>query len=467
MRTVYVIFQLDTEDFITPETDNVIVDLIKIFNRHGIKGSFAIVGEKARVLERRRRNDVIKALKTQDIAYQSNYHSVHPTISEYLRGLGWEDGVKEVIRREEGGIRDLKRIFGQYPSAFIQPGGNWAPQVPYAMKKLGIQVYADGIFLPQPVWFCGILSIRYSLSFNEREAGTEEHLQMMKEKFEDIYNSLKDKGGVIIIVLHPCMLLTKEFWDAINFAKGNMPKELKTAPLIPEDLYKRKLARFEEFVDYITRHPNVKVITFRELPSLYEEENVELNIDEMEILAKKVLDKHSFHIINRKSISLADAFYVFSYALKEYKDKGVIPRKVRTYTLLGPVERPPEIREHVKVRIGDVVNLAKEVYFNIVKSGVIPSAIKINNKVIGPLSFLCAMAQTFLLLLKGENTEKELEIISTDEKPKFEGYDLVRRVCSQWRWIVFPKDFHSERILELTILQSWTLKPAIMKELKD
>jgi len=40
------------------------------------------------------------------------------------------------------------------------------------------------------------------------------------------------------------------------------------------------------------------------------------------------------------------------------------------------------------------------------------------------------------------------------------GIDVASRVAAQWRWIVFPEGFRSQRILELTLLQLWTLKPA-------
>jgi len=51
MNTTYVIFQFDTEDFITPETDDILLDLTPISNQHNVKASFCAVGGKARILE--------------------------------------------------------------------------------------------------------------------------------------------------------------------------------------------------------------------------------------------------------------------------------------------------------------------------------------------------------------------------------------------------------------------------------
>jgi len=244
---VYVVFQLDTEDFVTPETDDVLLDLAKLFDKYGVRATFAVVGEKARVLRQRGRWDVIEALKRHDIAYQSNYHSLHPTIAEQLRDSGWDEGVKIVIDREEPGLRDLEEIFGKFPSAYIQPGGDWAPQVPYAMGKLGIPVYADGIFEPQPFWFCGVLAVRYALYFDERRGPEPGYLDGLKARFEELYRSLLGSGGLLVVVLHPCMLRTDEFWDAVNFARGAMPAEAKPAPLCSEEEYRGSAEGFRRF----------------------------------------------------------------------------------------------------------------------------------------------------------------------------------------------------------------------------
>ncbi|MFQ6095260.1 MAG: hypothetical protein ACE5NN_03870, partial [Candidatus Bathyarchaeia archaeon] len=117
LKTVYIVFQFDTEDFITPEADDVLLDLTRILNKYNVRASFCIVGEKARELERRDRMDVISALKEHDIAYQSDLHSVHPTISEYLVDEDWDNGVKKAIAYEPPGISDLIRLFEVKPSS--------------------------------------------------------------------------------------------------------------------------------------------------------------------------------------------------------------------------------------------------------------------------------------------------------------------------------------------------------------
>src|SRR3982751_4747529 len=97
---VYVVLWFDTEDYILTEDDDATKRLAEMLTRLGVRATFKIVGEKARVLERRGRSDVIAALKHHDIGYHSNTHSQQPTIAVYLQNAGWEDGRAEFRRRE-------------------------------------------------------------------------------------------------------------------------------------------------------------------------------------------------------------------------------------------------------------------------------------------------------------------------------------------------------------------------------
>jgi hypothetical protein len=109
---VNVILWFDTEDYLLPADDDAAKRLAEMLGQRGIHATFKVVGEKARVLERRGRTDVIEALRKHTIAYHSNYHSVHPTVTEYEADCGFLDGVAEFVRREGPGAADVRRIFG-------------------------------------------------------------------------------------------------------------------------------------------------------------------------------------------------------------------------------------------------------------------------------------------------------------------------------------------------------------------
>ena len=85
---IYVALWFDTEDYILPQDDEATKRLAEMLTRLGVRATFKIVGEKARVLERRGRVDVIAALRKHDIGYHSNTHSQQPTVAVYLQSAG-------------------------------------------------------------------------------------------------------------------------------------------------------------------------------------------------------------------------------------------------------------------------------------------------------------------------------------------------------------------------------------------
>jgi hypothetical protein len=82
---VYVTLWFDTEDYILPQDDDAAKRVAETLTSAGVRATFKIVGEKARVLEQRGRTDVIAALKKHEIGYHSNTHSGQPTIAVYLQ----------------------------------------------------------------------------------------------------------------------------------------------------------------------------------------------------------------------------------------------------------------------------------------------------------------------------------------------------------------------------------------------
>ena len=82
--SVYLTLWFDTEDYILPQDDDAAKRVAETLTSAGVRATFKIVGEKARVLEQRGRTDVIAALKKHEIGYHSNTHSGQPTIAVYL-----------------------------------------------------------------------------------------------------------------------------------------------------------------------------------------------------------------------------------------------------------------------------------------------------------------------------------------------------------------------------------------------
>ena len=136
---INVILWFDTEDYLLPADDDASKRLAELLSQRNIRATFKIVGEKARVLEKRGRLDAISAIKKHDIGYHANFHSVHPTPSEYLAECGLLDGIAEFVRREGGGAADVRRVFGvKTLSCYGQPGSSWGAQTIAGLKQIGV-----------------------------------------------------------------------------------------------------------------------------------------------------------------------------------------------------------------------------------------------------------------------------------------------------------------------------------------
>jgi len=100
----------DVEDYTSPESagmDDIPKWLAEIMTDEGVTGSFFVIGEKARMMEKRGRKDVIEAMARHDIGSHTNFGSIHPTVTEILEHASWELGTEEMLKN---GVKALKEL---------------------------------------------------------------------------------------------------------------------------------------------------------------------------------------------------------------------------------------------------------------------------------------------------------------------------------------------------------------------
>ncbi len=468
---VYVLLWFDTEDYILPQSDDAAKRIAVFLTQEGIPATFKVVGEKARVLQKRGRQDVISALAQHDIGYHSNTHSQHPTVAEYEANLDWDAGVQEFSRRERPGFEDVSHIFRKTPSAYGQPGSSWAPQVFPALDKWGVGVYLDdgkqvGL-RGRPFWYGRLLNI-----FNIR--GTEQlrpdanwsNLDMVKAQFQDIYLTLtaRPAGGVVSMCFHPCEFVHKEFWDAVNFRDGANPPpdqwkspELKT----PEDTEKA-FQYFEDLVHFMKSFPRVQFLTasaaaqtFRDPAHLHV-----FSLEEAGAIAGQVDSDVSFQVGDSFSLSASEVFYLINRFLVGIADRQGAEPLILEQTPYGPVSAAEPLTSRVDVSWQSVHQTVLQVQDQLDKTGRIPSSIRIGNQIIPPESYLVGIAQLAQALMQ------------KPEFPKTVSFGPARLAAADyvaddspalWDWVIFPHGFDAPKLISLAKLQAWTLKPAMKR----
>jgi peptidoglycan/xylan/chitin deacetylase (PgdA/CDA1 family) len=468
---IYVTLWFDTEDYILPQDDDATKRLAEMLTRLGVRATFKIVGEKARVLESRGRRDVIDALKRHDIGYHSNTHSQQPTIAVYLQNAGWADGRAEFYRREVQGVRDIKRIFGVSPVAYGQPGSAWAPQVYPALRDMGIGMYLDesdhvGID-DQPFYYGGMLNVfkmRSNLARMDLSGGAS--LANGKSTFTKAYEQLRRKdGGTISIYYHPNEWVHTEFWDGVNFRRGANPAraEWKMPGTRPAAETEQAFHDFDEYVRFIKAQPGVRFVTATELMTIYSDKAMTRSFRQEDLLrlARSMQKDITFQRLDGYALSAADVFGLLTNATAAFVERNEWPSAGKVPALDGPVRmyipatggtRSSSFRWSAFAQaIRDTSDYCRS-------SHRLPDEVWIGAESLSPADYLATLARTVEDLIASGKTPSEVI--------RREGHYTADRYVAEdspdlWSWVIFPEGFHAPRIMELARLQAWTLKPAV------
>jgi polysaccharide deacetylase len=469
---IYVTLWFDTEDYILTEDDDATKRLAEMLSRLGIRATFKIVGEKARVLERRGRTDVIAALKRHDIGYHSNTHSQQPTVAVYLQNSGWDDGRAEFMRREEQGVRDIRRIFGITPVAYGQPGSAWASQTYPALREMGINVYldeADHVGIDdQPFYYGGMLNVfkmRSNLVRMPLTGG--DSLTEGEAAFSKVESSLRARGGgTISIYYHPNEWVQTEFWDAVNFSRGANParEDWKRPGIRPAEETEKAFADFEAFVRFMKSQDGVRFVTASELASLYADSALGRSFgrDDLLRLARSAQKEITFEKFNGYALSAADMFSLMTQAGASLVERKPFPTDTKLTALDGPARAfsPSAGTLHSSTFPWPAfANAIRDTAAFCRAQRRIPDEVWIGAESISPADYLATLGGALERVLgSGDlptNVERRPGRYTADRYVAQDSPDL-------WNWIIFPEGFHAPRLMELARLQAWTLKPAVL-----
>ncbi len=479
---VDVLLWFDTEDYLLPADDDACLRLATLLSDRGIRSTFKVVGEKARMLERRGRTDVITALRRHAIGYHANFHSVHPTPTEYLADSGLMDGVSEFIRREGGGAADVRRIFGVPTLAcYGQPGSSWAAQGVVALGPIGVA--PDGVpcyvdegsnvgWEQRPFWYAGALHV-YHMGANHTRMELHDPSEVetgMKEVSAVVDRlSREDHGGLISIYYHPCEWVHQEFWDAVNFRRGrNPPREEWKAPgQLPPAETEAAFQRFAAYIDHIRGIPGVRFVTASDLPNLYPDLARRNGLSEAELkqLGQRIVDQAPTGLgaqtVGEKVLSPADQFECLTLAVKQMVDTGMARYPVRPGGLLGPDSPPPAIHHPTEISALAFRDTLRDVENFIRTQNRVPSRVYIGPDSIPPADFLVTVASAFLAMTTqgsfSTNAPFSIPVGITNSLERFIAPDSPSLFGG---WIIHREGFRAPRVVEIARLQAWTLKPA-------
>jgi peptidoglycan/xylan/chitin deacetylase (PgdA/CDA1 family) len=458
------VVNFDVEDYITPESegiDDIPKWLAQIMSEEGVTGTFFVIGEKARSLEKRGHRDVIAAMAKHDIGSHTNFGSIHPTVTEQLEKADWENGVRQMFDQESAGVKELERIFGTRVTTLARHGGSYGPQLICALGKMKAGYAGSPLNLPgrNVVWFCN------ALNFYGQYDGFDDTYSR-DDLFEPLFDKLKaelPKLAQTVDVLplfagHPTKIRALQFWD-LNYYDGKNPGpgEWKTPELRPVAGMKTAQKNFRRLMQYLKNQDGIEVTTFRSLMELYSQQQEFLTSAELHDIAQVTLKKKM--ILPSESFSPAEALAGFAKSIMDHQDHGSLPQILEAIRPLGPLEMPVSQPGISRVTLKEVYELARKANDYIQRVGSLPSFLSVRNSQIGTGSLFALFSAAYL----GLNLEKprsDYEVPSFDPYPKTHEQDIIRRIEGFKTWPVHRRDLDMKNIVEKTKLQLWTLKPA-------
>jgi hypothetical protein len=463
----FIVLWFDTEDYLLPASDDAALRLAQFLSDEGIRATFKVVGEKARTLKRRERYDVIEALKKHEIGYHSNWHSVQPSPAMYLSDLGWDEGVAEFERREGPGRDDVKKIFGQAPTCYGQPGSSWAPQSFGAMRRWEMPVYLDAgshvALADKPLYYCGVLTL-YKLAYTLRTGlSGESDLRAAEDRFQSARQALRaEGGGVVSIYYHPCEFVHKEFWDGVNFRAGaNPPRDKwKLPPAKTAEESAVAWRTFEGYIRFIRGFDDVRFITASEAARLYRDRarGRKFTADEIRAIASRVTSEVTFQQHDGLALSASETFAL----LNEFVARGGESEPLElNLSPFGPTEPRPALAGENKVDWSQFSRTASDVADFVRRQNRVPSTVWLGSTPVPPDSYLVALAEVATGLAEGRKPPESVTL-----KPaRLAAADYVSNDrAGLWGWVIFPPGFRAPAMMELAKRQAWTLKPAILAE---
>ncbi|MGI6087773.1 MAG: hypothetical protein ACOYCD_07530 [Kiritimatiellia bacterium] len=461
-----------TEEFVTPEHDDVILRLATILRQRGITGSFHLTGDYARKLRERRRSDVITALREHEIGYHGNTHGALPFLIGICEERSWEDAVAALMATEARGIMDIADIFDRKPMYYVLEFVK-APQLIYALKGLGIDLLGfSGVPSSDNApfsWYCG------SLCFSAPHMGLETpwapgRLQAFQKEFESLYAQAAAGAydGVVKLFNHPYKFLYNnniESWVSANqlYRRSDihLPWQIPRAGVYGREITGKLFADFEQFLDYVQGKPDVEFLSTSALMKQYRRMPPKhISLEEVAQLTAAAAGDLNYQLSGGVYYSSAEIFGLLVYVLDAYAGGQALPDAAPYRDLLGPVEITPPVPNAV-LTAPEILNAARRVNRELDFYRRLPTVIDVGGVKLPPGSFLAAgtallsqaMQSPTLLGWTWRASTEALQMPRMAAHPYFAETTFTKAS--------YPEGFTGRAVCAACRRQSWTYKPAV------
>ncbi len=465
------LFYFDTEDSISPPehgNDDVILEIIRVLEQHGVRGSFHIIGDKLRCLEQRRRHDILDALQRHDVSSHYNRGSVHPTTTAQVLGCDWDEGVRVALACEEPGFADFHRILGRC-AGLTRHGGSFTPQTAHAVGRCGKVFYGVPFHPPgaRAFWFARTLCFTGAgLVFGADghagpgclegvyvdEAACAAKLAQLKPILPQV---MAQWDYTALFGAHPLRMNTTEYACWNHYGGVNRPQPLPP-PLRPDADRAAIRRSFTTLVAYLGSVPELHFLGLDGLQQRYGKIRHWLTGAELDAYAHTVLAGDD--IPGHDDFSPAELLVALAQAVVQHQQHGSWPTRLACPAVIGPKRLPrPGATLALPARVAPTTAAALLAFVQ--REQALPAELSLDGLALTPGEVLDLLARYTLARTAGDLPEQHWTLTARPAFPRFaEAWPAQVLDLRQWR--VFAPDIDFTPAADLSCAQAWSVKPA-------
>ncbi|MDE2125753.1 MAG: hypothetical protein KGJ62_04115 [Armatimonadetes bacterium] len=462
----------DVEDIISPAANDAELWMASDLADSGLTGTMLVMGESARLWERRGRLDVIEAMKRHDTGYHSTWHSVHPVTAEICLETDFREGMDALWAWDGDGWQDTERIMQRPLLGWGRTGSSWAPSIQGLMARLGRAYIYSPVRLPghNVCWYAGCLGFHddgirafdWALADDAAFAG---HLAAQTARLRAHLGEQRSGARWLCWFMgHPTRAVHSDFWDADNFSAGANPprSQWKAPPVLGEDQIATARRNYLRLCRMLADDDRLEIVGWSELIRRYSGQAAGATQQELLQAAQCVIDAGRPVLTDR--FSAGELLVMFCravthpsacYARPEVLGPLTIPQSIgsianraeaaaaaeRLFRSLQPVSAPrcPHPGAPYNPDTGSPM--------------ILPSEITTANGSVGIDSLMVSLAHLLLGRFEAGLTSSAPWPAEADDIARYVGEEVPG-------WIIHPPQMDLSRVLEQTRLQCWALKPA-------
>lgn len=450
----------DTEDTLSPPeagSDDIILEIARSARRAGMSACFHIIGDRARCLAERGRQDIVDELRSHhDVSLHYASGSLHPTTCELVAECGWDEGVAVAWARERLGFRLIEGIFGMCP-ALTMHGTTYGPQILQAAAREGKAFWQVGVGIPESsaFWFCDCLC------FDTRTHGSLDGLFQDDALFQPAldelltrYRAAHEAGEDIASVCgHPHRTICQEFAD-VPYYDGRNALHEDLRPPAPYSETERATVRrnIGRMFEALVALEGFETTTVTGLVRGYGVRPATFDLELLGQWAQRVLDEGGPCYL--PGLSAADGLLSLAELLVARRGRGWTDPSVPRHRVLGPLSTPAERPTTSSLTLDEVTDMAASALRSARATGHLPASVLVRGGEVGLGSVALAVAEAWLA------PRESVTLRAAPPWPAVaEGMDtFISRIPG---WPCHSDAMDVSRLLHWSRLMSWTICPAV------